>query len=742
MASQEDYLDELLQSLTENQDNDTPTEPDEEMNVADLDALLQSVIDSHEADTDFTDVPGLEETPAGQEPVDVTAVEEEEVPVEEQLSGELPTGEDTPIDVTAVEEEEVPLEEQPIGENMPIDVTSVEEEEAPLEELPTGESTPVDVTAVEEAEVPQKERPAEEDIFAEPSLDDMMSLDDLLADVGFQQETPQDEEEPQKAHSGSAAGTATVEDTAEMTAEEIASLLAASQSEETPQTAPAEQAAALSEEDMLAGMLNETDDADLKEIQELLQKADNNEEIVGEPEEALPVQEETSRAQQRKLQREAKKEAKRAAKEARKAQKEAKKAEKAALKKQKPEQETQGVDGEAASVLADGGLTEEEAIFLGDGAAEGQKAQTGVQAAAAEDALLKELEGFDFLNDISLGEAGKSAETDSAGDDSLAQGKEGEGQAKSKKGLFARFLDFISEEEEEEPENEEIKLSDENQNILKDLDKEKNKKGKKAKKKKGAKSEGENGGEGENAENETDNDKKKKKSRKAKKEKKPKEENQPGEEAAPAPVSGKKIPVRQIVIVAVVCASVGAAIILFVQIVGDYSAKQAGRRAYYEEDYQTCYQNLFGKDLNETEQVMYSKSESILTISIWLKEYELLAEEGQEVKALDSLLQSVYDYPTLYAYAVAWNADAEVSEIYNQMLTILSEKYHLTEAQAQEIANNSSDIEYTRMVMAIAQGESYGSWNQEEVPAEEPEELTNPLPEESELETVSFIDNR
>ena len=70
----------------------------------------------------------------------------------------------------------------------------------------------------------------------------------------------------------------------------------------------------------------------------------------------------------------------------------------------------------------------------------------------------------------------------------------------------------------------------------------------------------------------------------------------------------------------------------------DYTAKRSGREAYYAGDYQTCYQNLMGKELDETEQVMYSQSESILTIRMWLREYEVFVNEGSELEALDSLL--------------------------------------------------------------------------------------------------------
>ena len=42
---------------------------------------------------------------------------------------------------------------------------------------------------------------------------------------------------------------------------------------------------------------------------------------------------------------------------------------------------------------------------------------------------------------------------------------------------------------------------------------------------------------------------------------------------------------------------------------------------------------------------MYSKSEIMLTIRMWLREYEVFVNEGSELEALDSRLQAVNDFP-------------------------------------------------------------------------------------------------
>ena len=294
-------------------------------------------------------------------------------------------------------------------------------------------------------------------------------------------------------------------------------------------------------------------------------------------------------------------------------------------------------------------------------------------------------------------------------------------QKKEKKGFFAKLLDLFTEEDEEDEESDQLQLSDENKKILEEMD-------------------GKNG---------------KKKEKKQKKEKKPKKEKQPKKpkkekpkkeaEAAPA-VPEKKLSPKKIIPIVVVCISLGAVILIVGNFLTEYMSKRSGREAYYVGDYQTCYQNLFGRELNETEQVMYSKSESILTIRMWLREYEVFVNEGSELEALDSLLQAVHDYPSLLDYATQWNAQDEVTSAFGEILNILSEKYQLSQEEAQAIADISDDVEYTKNVMMVLQKLGMGSWEFPQItqtetaanPAQNtenvPEELPDPLPEEKEMQ--------
>lgn len=497
----------------------------------------------------------------------------------------------------------------------------------------------------------------------------------------------------------------------------------------------------VSDDEDLTALLAGTEDNDLQDIQDMLQKSDNGEAVDDSilslqqdiPDEAakvlsdengdsdgVPADGRAEKASQRRKLKEEKKEAKRLAKEAKKAAKAAKK------KAGKAGEEAAG-DQPLKETWTAAEETDSEAADLLGG--------SEIMEVASDDDILSSL-----MSEFPEGDDG---------DLTASLEKLEEAEENDKKGLFTRVLDFFTEEDEEE--NEDIQLSDENQAIIEEMDKEKGKgkkKGKKSRKNKKGKDTGKKGdAAGENEEGEEENSGKGKKAKKSKKQKKEKnEKNENGEEKEPKQVdenSGKKLSKKRIILIALVCFTVMIVIIIGTNLSGDYSTKKAGKDAYYEGDYQTCYQNLYGRTLNESEQVMYNKSECILRIRLWMREYEIFTEEGSEVEALDSLIQSVNDYPELYNYAVQWNSGAEVGEIYAQMVAILSEKYHLTEEQAREIAAEPDDITYTRKVTAIAQGEAFGSWDKPEQPENAAAEipLTDMLPEEEGISNTDFVDN-
>lgn len=551
------------------------------------------------------------------------------------------------------------------------------------------------------------------------------------------------------------------------------------------------------DEDVLK-MLEDTEDEGLQDIQELLQKSDNNEAVddsVTALLEDYPEEDDDSRAleakilgsdkeidvkEEKKRQAREKKELARAEKEKKKeeaaARKAEKKAAKAGQKAAKPKKSKGSIpeteQGEAETEEAGDFDTFDPSVLdsivsAADRAGDKPEQSDELSEMFPEaENIDEQLQGTSEIDDLDLGNLFGGDEDDSVlakstgdldpdfpdflaedgialadlGDTDVLREKEKDKEApKQKQGFFAKIMNFLTEEDEEE-ENENIRLSQENQDILNDLDKE----GKGAKGKKGKK------GKGKDKEKDKEKESKKVKEKPKKKEPKPKKEKPPKEPDNTPP--GKRLTLKKMLPVLLVGLSVGVLLFVFVNSAVDYSDKKIARTAYYEGDYQTCYQNLFGKDLNETESIMYGKSESILYIRLWTREYELFMGEGDRVRALDSLIQTVDDYPELYAYAGQWNAEPEIAAGYATILNYLANEFGLTEAQAQAIAAERSDREYTRMVTAIAGGRSFDNWNEPAVPEEpdtepelpvgEDEQLPDPLPEEGELGGDTFIDNQ
>ena len=484
---------------------------------------------------------------------------------------------------------------------------------------------------------------------------DMSDIDALLKSVSGELE--KDAEQPRENDDAKKEDTPAVDDLHNMSEDDIVRLLNAESGqglEEKKDT----------KEDVME-ILKDSDDKDLQDIHDLLQKSDNHEEISAPL--AVPGQEESmeeAAGTDKKEERRAKKEAKRAAKEAKRAEKKAARDAKRAGKGEKEEN------------------TE----------------------ASPEDSEIVQMPDLDKLEE--------------------------EVEEKHKKGFFAKILDFLTEEEEDDEENEDIRLSQENKDILKEMDQEKRKAKKKDRKaSKKAKS--------------ASVEEKEAKKKKARKTSRKRKENPALPEEARQPE--RKLPKKKVILVSLVCLSFGLAVIIIANVSGDYMNRMDGVEAYYSKDYMTCYQNLVGRNLNESEQVMLGKSESILRIRLWVREYELFVEENSEAEALDSLLQSVYAYPSLYEYAGQWNAQSEVAAEYAQILQILSEKYNLTQEQAQEIIDVPDDVEYTIIVTAISQGTDYDTWKNQQARQQAAEQealpLADELPEEAELSEETFIDN-
>jgi len=316
-----------------------------------------------------------------------------------------------------------------------------------------------------------------------------------------------------------------------------------------------------------------------------------------------------------------------------------------------------------------------------------------------------------------------------------------------KKGLLARIIEALTETVDDEVGDEfdglesidlefgeaAIDISDENRDILAELDgeksKKKSKKGKKdKKKKKGEPVEVE--GEGEDGEN-PDEDKKAKK-KKPKKEKKPKKVKEEKADGKPE----RKLPKKRVRRVMLLGFSLAAALFIGVFGITHIAVLQEARWAFDNQDYKTTYEDLYGMKLKGSDEEIFNKSQTIMLMDRKLKSYQNYMTLGMKEQALIALIDAVSDYPSVRENAVKCGVEGQVDYIYSQIIDALG-GFGLTESDAREIAMYDSKVKYTKRIQSVVNGTPFtydediageGTLTEEAMPS-----VDDILPEESDF---------
>ena len=298
----------------------------------------------------------------------------------------------------------------------------------------------------------------------------------------------------------------------------------------------------------------------------------------------------------------------------------------------------------------------------------------------------------------------------------MEDGVGSEGAGEKKPGFLAKLLSLLIETEEEDvamldPDIGSLEPSDENKNILEELEKEdKKKKKKKVKTKK---------------EEEPVKEKKKKEKKPKKIKEKPANEPEQSKDAKP----GKKISKKGVLVITALCLSFMAMIIVMCSMIPDFFEKREAREAFYESDYIKAYEMLYGKQLDESDEIIYHKVETILKLDRKLDSYHNFLGIGEEVRALDSLMSGVEMYPEILAKAEEYRVTQEVNVIYEDILNVLNEKYLVSEEEARTIIGYD-DVLYTKKLESLVNGTPFTEPS-EAGAAEEPVEAEpDILPEE------------
>ena len=364
-------------------------------------------------------------------------------------------------------------------------------------------------------------------------------------------------------------------------------------------------------------------------------------------------------------------------------------------------------------------------------AAEQAAAQLAEAAAAGEDAGEEEKEGKGRKKKKRFGgkkKDGKETDTENG------EGTEG-GEADKKPNFFTKLIAFLTEtdEDEEEEAKEGLEPSDENKSILEELEKEDKKKKKKKDKGKKGKEGKEEDGDGE----EEEGKQKGKKEKKEKKKKEKKEKNAAADALETEPARpAKKVSKKSVAVIAGLCITLLAMIIVFCSIVPAFFDKKGARDAYYQSDYARAYELLYGKKLDNSDTIIYNQSKIIVEMNRKLEAYHNYLAIGEGVRALDALMMGVQKYPDIMLDAEEYHVTQEVNAIYETMLNILNDKYGITEHMAQVIIDYD-DVTYTRKLESVVNGTPFTN------PYAEERTSTDVLPEEQDFftDTADTPDN-
>ena len=331
---------------------------------------------------------------------------------------------------------------------------------------------------------------------------------------------------------------------------------------------------------------------------------------------------------------------------------------------------------------------------------------------------------------------------------SKEKGNKKQTKKEKKESFFTKVLNALTEEIDEPakasngvPEAGETGVTQENLEILKELSAEDRKKAKAAAKaekknkkaeKNGKKSSKKAEGNEEDNGNEAD-DKNAKKAKKAKKKREKKEKPRKVEEIKEPTKPEKKLPKKRVRSIFVLCFSILAAVLILQSVVSKSDNLKEAELAYNTGDYATCFANLETVERNEEEEDLYQKSLIIMSVQRKWDAYNNFTAMGNRLEALNSLLEGVAEYRNWEETALEWGVHAQITVIYQDMLEAL-QGYGLSQADVDEILAYESKVTYTKRLDSIVNGTPFVIEEMSEsMVTDEPQPLQDVLPGEEDF---------
>ncbi|MBR6485156.1 MAG: hypothetical protein IKT17_00555, partial [Lachnospiraceae bacterium] len=668
-----------------------PEEPhdDDMMSEAEMDALLAAFDKKEERKREKAEEAEIEAIFDRMKDDDVKAA------INDTLSEVTPVQ----IDETISSSEAAPADVQPVEET-PADTEPAEEmlsEDQLLDEILSDESLFTEPSTEEPllTEPVADEPVMEEPVLTEPLPDEPVAEEPMLTEpLPEEPDIPGDVEDLLKdIETAEPEGTSEVADDQMMSEEQVDELLKSIEEMGDPTSG------SVPEESELSDIIAESDDADIAEIGELLDKNDNFEAVdpsITEDDSSYDIPMpglDNMSSEEEEAPELSPKEKKRLEKQAKKEQKKREKEEK---KKRKA-----GIEPiPAADPTGEFAIPSDDEAFE----AEMDEALAGMEFTDVPD----EYDGVDL-------------EVVEKGDEASSR--------KKKNGFFAKLARALTEpvdgEDEENLEDltagvfaEETAKdiakagAEDNEQILKEMEDEEPEEGKGKKGKKG---------------------KKEKKEKKAK-EKKPKKEKQRDKELFKMP----KLPKKRVALIMLCTLSLGVLIGVASMVLPYYTDVKDARAAFEGGDYQSTFMSLTGHKLNAEQQELYNKNLILYKLQQKLKSYRNYLRLGMMPDALNSLVQGIKDVDELKDSAAEYGITDQFDAYAGEITYELDNTFGVSADQARSWLELEDSREYTRALYEHIdpKGTSVAAPAGEVTPAPVPD-LNNSVIEGEESEFVS-----
>ena len=315
-------------------------------------------------------------------------------------------------------------------------------------------------------------------------------------------------------------------------------------------------------------------------------------------------------------------------------------------------------------------------------------------------------------NDITLQETGaaydegvKAASSDSAATGTKEKADDEKKKPKKKKGFFAKLAATLFGEEEEEstdvehvevPESQDLEnISDENLQILKELEAAEQAGAAKEDKKQAKKD--------------------KKKAKKEKKEKEPKEkkprkkrEKKVKEPKPEEPDNTPPLPKKPVILIFLMAFSILALVLLMMKLSGKNSYIDTAKQAMDNGEYVEAYEQLSGLNLKGNDQKLYKEVSTMAAVQEQYQAYLTLMGADKYDLALDALVRGIGRYDKGLDNAKKYGREGEMNHLKDQLEEALDQQFGMSTDDARKLYKIKDREEYSKEIQKIIQKMNLG----------------------------------